>query len=201
MEQFETSESIVNVVKKVFEVQKKELKITKNSFNPFYKSYFADLASHIDVLKPALNEVGLVVMQMQAGQFLITMISDPDTGEYIRGGYPVNLKDKTPQEVGSGISFAKRYSVASTFLLASEDEDDDGNTASGKKDSDVKPTPDKEWLNLPANNPADKVKSEKLKAGIASGKYKTMSDIRKDWNVSVVVKDLIIKQYPNITPN
>lgn len=30
MEQFETSESIVNVVKKIYEVQKKELSVFKN---------------------------------------------------------------------------------------------------------------------------------------------------------------------------
>lgn len=201
MEQFETSESIVNVIKKIYEVQKKELSVIKNSYNPFFKSNFSNLTAYVDVLKPALNEVGLVVTQMQAGQFLITMISDPDTGEFIRSGYPVNLKDKTPQEVGSGISFAKRYSLASTFLLTAEDEDDDGNTASGKKESDVKNNQEKVWLNLPAKNDADKVQVEKLKSGVASGKYKTMSDIRKDWNVSGVVKDLILKQYPTITPN
>lgn len=199
MEVFEQSEKITELAKKLLEFQKLDVSVLKNTENKFLKNKYADLQAYLEAVNPALNKVGLVLNQFPTPAALLTQITDPDTGQYFRCSYPLTLTGKTGTEIGSIISYGRRYSIAAVLNLFSED--DDNSLGDGLKESDVKNNPEKVWLNLPGKNDADKVQVEKLKAGVASGKYKTMSDIKKDWNVSVVVKDLIIKQYPNITPN
>ena len=50
-------------MQKLLEFQKKVGAITKDSINPFFKSNYFDINKLIDVIKPILNELGLILVQ------------------------------------------------------------------------------------------------------------------------------------------
>jgi hypothetical protein len=53
------------------------------------------------------------------------------SGEFQTGDYPLNLSD--PQKMGSAITYARRYALLAVTGIAAEDEDDDGDAATGRQ--------------------------------------------------------------------
>jgi hypothetical protein len=110
---------------KLLEFQKKVNSIKKDGKNPHFKSTYATLTQILSEVKPVLSECGLLVTQPIKDNRVSTIISD-DKGvlaeSYI--DLPTNL---TPQQLGSAITYFRRYTLAS--LLALEIADDDSNIA------------------------------------------------------------------------
>lgn len=101
-----------------------------DSDNPFFKSKYADLESVWTAIKKPLHENELAVLQpqgYQGAEFGIFTILIHSSGEFILGFTPVKAKDATAQSMGSGISYARRYALAS--MLGVYQVDDDGNHA------------------------------------------------------------------------
>ena len=65
--------------------QKKVGAISKDSINPFFKSNYFDINKLIDVIKPILNELGLVLLQplenINGKPALRTIIFDPEAND------------------------------------------------------------------------------------------------------------------------
>lgn len=107
----------------------------KVSNNPHFKSKYADLATIWDVIREPLTANGLSVLQLPCeappGQIgLVTHIFH-SSGQYISEKFFVGLKDTTnPQQVGSALTYMKRYSLLGVAGIASED--DDGEAAVGR---------------------------------------------------------------------
>ena len=103
-----------------------------NAENPHLKSKYADLASTWDACREQLSKHGLSVTQTTYANdseniFLRTRLLH-SSGQWIEGEFPVVAKDKTnPQHLGSGLTYARRYGLASIVGVAPED--DDGETA------------------------------------------------------------------------
>ena len=116
--------------KKLFEFRKLTGKVAKSTSNPFFKSKYADLNSVIEATDPALEEVGLAYIDRVEGKVLISEIIDIDTGDIIRGEIPLILTKEDMQQLGSAITYARRY--ARMALLGLQAVDDDGNHVSGK---------------------------------------------------------------------
>jgi hypothetical protein len=101
-----------------------------NRTNPHFKSRYADLGSILDAVRPALSANGLSVTQpiqiTEHGLVLATILMHR-SGQYIRAEYPL---PSTPnqQQMGSALTYARRYSLAAIVSNAF-DEDDDGNDA------------------------------------------------------------------------
>ncbi len=104
-------------------------KITKDKENPFFKSRYADLAIILEVIDKDLAATGLTLnsyTQYQDGQLILkTDLSHKDTSEVISSIFPVF--GAKAQELGSSITYARRYNIQSLLNLAAED--DDGNAA------------------------------------------------------------------------
>lgn len=98
----------------------------KDSKNPFYKSQYADLTSVIDAVKVPLAKYGLSVSQMtdfdEQIEFVETQIMHK-SGQWIRGRLPIKSKDATPQAMGSGISYARRYALQAALNVPALDDD------------------------------------------------------------------------------
>lgn len=114
-----------------------------NKVNPHFKNKYADLAAIRDAVMPALNKHGLALVQMTAihdgAMTLVTRILH-ESGEIIESQYPLPMAAR-PQELGSALTYARRYSMAAICGIAAE-EDDDGNTAEeGAKKSGMAPKP------------------------------------------------------------
>lgn len=98
--------------------------IKKSSNNPFFKSKYADLTTILEVAEPALLENGLVIIQPISEGKVTTKITDGTTS--IESSIDLGTFSK-PQDLGSAITYYRRYTLQS--LLAISAEDDDGNRA------------------------------------------------------------------------
>lgn len=107
----------------------------KVSNNPHFKSKYADLATIWDVIRGPLTDNGLSVIQLPCeappGQVgLVTHIFH-SSGQSLSEKFFVGLKDATnPQQVGSALTYMKRYALLGVAGIASED--DDGEAAVGR---------------------------------------------------------------------
>lgn len=100
-----------------------------NRINPHFRSKYADLAAIADATLPALNAHGLAVTQMTKARdgalFLVTRLMHR-SGQYIEGEWP--LPNGTPQQMGSALTYARRYGWSSVVGITADD-DDDANAA------------------------------------------------------------------------
>lgn len=120
---------------KLLEVQKKIAPLTKDSNNPFFKSRFTSLSQILNMAKEALHPHGLFLTQGPGvscdGKYIETSIVDADSGQSITCRVPFSGNEKNMQEIGAATTYGRRFGIVS--LLALEQEDDDGNEASGRK--------------------------------------------------------------------
>lgn len=102
-----------------------------NKVNPHFKSRYADLAAIRDAVVPALSKNGIALVQvfqiMEFGPAVVTrMMKGQDVIESI---CPIAVGSTyKPQEFGSAVTYARRYSLAAICGIAAE-EDDDANAA------------------------------------------------------------------------
>lgn len=96
---------------------------------------YADLADVIECCKKPLADNELAIthrMENLHGFGLVTQLIH-SSGEYISTWYPLpDPTDVAPQQFGSALTYARRYSVSALLGIASE-EDDDGQSATGPK--------------------------------------------------------------------
>jgi hypothetical protein len=104
-----------------------------NRENPHFRSKYADLAGIRDAVVPVLAKNGLAVTQITAfnanNQLVLYTRLTHKSGQWIEGEYPIAL-DK-PQQMGSQLTYARRYSLSSICGI-SADEDDDAEIATHK---------------------------------------------------------------------
>ena len=104
---------------------------TKSAENPHFKSKYADLASVIAAIKPALVNNNLSFeqhMQPSEDGIIVETVVRHASGETTSFGslyVPANKRDA--QGFGSASSYARRYSLLTAFGVPTED--DDGNAA------------------------------------------------------------------------
>lgn len=109
----------------------------KDRENPAYRgSKYVPLENLIDATRPALSKNELAVMQLPSlsdQDVQITTVLAHSSGEWISSSLrvPGTMRDRfDAQSVGSGITYARRYSYQSILNIAGE-VDDDGNAAAG----------------------------------------------------------------------
>lgn len=104
----------------------------KDADNPFFKSSYADLASVWEACRDALSKNELSIAQtteLNDGSIVLKTILMHSSGESISGVLPIILGEKaTSQQLGSAITYNRRYALAAIVGVAPED--DDGNYAS-----------------------------------------------------------------------
>ena len=143
-----------NVHNKLFEFRKLSGKVVKSANNPFFKTKYSDLNSVIEATDPALEEVGLVYLDRVDGMNLISEIIDIESGESIKNITPLLLNKNDMQQLGSAITYARRY--ARMAMCGLQAIDDDGGIASGKVF--IKPKAIKEINELMLKTKSDAVK-------------------------------------------
>lgn len=175
-----------NLLKAVSNFQAECPKITKDANNPFFsdakrKVNYASLPHILNVITPVLQKNGLVILQPVMNSCVITKLIHIDSGESIESIYDIVCKDGTnPQQVGSAVSYARRYSISSLLNL-NIDDDDDGNAATGNNGT---PQPKKEEL-TPKHPNWNKAKDHLQTGGL-------MEDIERKYTISAENKKLLI---------
>lgn len=94
-----------------------------------YSFKYAPLNVVLEALEPGLQSAGLALLQPFDGDTLYTIIAFEGSSLTVESGLP---EWKTPQELGSALTYLRRYQLKGIFGVADE-EDDDGNEASGTK--------------------------------------------------------------------
>lgn len=106
----------------------------KDRTNPHFKSQYADLTAVWDACREALAKNEIAVIQatsfMGDGRVVLNTILAHSSGEQVTGHFPVTPVQNTPQGLGSALTYARRYSLASMVGVAPAGEDDDGNAGS-----------------------------------------------------------------------
>lgn len=126
------SEDITKLAAALVKAQAEMEGAKKASNNPAFRSKYADLASVVDAVKPALNKHGLAYIQMPErvvdGAVEIETMLLHDSGQWLRSVLHVPLGKRDAQGVGSAISYGRRYALMALCGIPAED--DDGNAAS-----------------------------------------------------------------------
>lgn len=122
-----------NIYQKLLAAQMEIGAIKKDSDNPFFKSKYFDINAILREVKPILNKYSLILLQSiqstDGRNGVVTEIMDAEDGKIILSSKMTLPEVNKPQELGSAITYFRRYAIQS--LLALEAEDDDGNVASG----------------------------------------------------------------------
>lgn len=169
------------LVKALIEAKKNFKPLVKNKTNPHFRSDYATLAAVHDAVDGALAANGLTVMQPlcfdeKYGHVIKTELLHV-SGESKVAVYPLPGGVKS-QDLGSAITYGRRYSLSSLLGIAENDEDDDGEADSGRPvagNGDRKPTQE------PAKAAPAKKEGGNLWAGavmkvdqVANGKWKVI---------------------------
>jgi hypothetical protein len=107
----------------------------KDSANPFFKSRYADLASVIEAAREPLAKNGLAVIQLINETGGVETVLTHSSGEWISSTIQLTPKTNSPQDAGSSITYARRYSYAAIVGLAQVD--DDAETAMGRTSNTI----------------------------------------------------------------
>ena len=102
-------------------------KVAKNATNPHFKKSYSDINAIIEAVEPILLENGLLLLQPIQGNSVCTQIICIDSNELIEScmELPAGLN---PQQMGSCLTYYRRYTLVSLCSLQSVD--DDANLAS-----------------------------------------------------------------------
>ena len=123
-----------NLYKKLLAVQQSVKAIEKDSVNPHFKNSYFDINTLLAALKPILSANGLIVLQpvmvVDGTNVLQTHVIDAESGESLTSSITLPSTEKA-QELGSALTYYRRYSLQAMFLL--EAEDDDGEVATVAK--------------------------------------------------------------------
>jgi len=136
-ELWQTSE-ISDLTKALILFQKRltETSLKKDAKNPSLKNSYLSLDHIINTTKPLLCECNLVITQDMAGGFLTTTLMH-ESGQFKGSAMEFNPMagnrgTNKLQEIGGGITYAKRYTW-SAMLGISVDTDDDADKMKGKE--------------------------------------------------------------------
>ena len=116
-----------NIAIALVKAQKEMQTPKKGSVNPFFKNKYADLNDVLEAIVPALNNNGIVLLQplvnIEGKNFVKTVLMH-ESGETFESLAEIFCaRNNDAQAYGSGISYARRYSLSSICGIGSEDDD------------------------------------------------------------------------------
>ena len=131
-----TSEQINELAKALASAQAEIKNPQKDALNPHFKSRYTDLAGGLDAVRPVLAKHGLAIVQstsMDGEMMMLTTRLMHASGQWIESVYPVARFPAQHQQIGSALTYSRRYSLFALAGVAGTDDDDDGNDASKEK--------------------------------------------------------------------
>lgn len=129
-----TSEQIDKITAALVEVQGKVGNVAKDASNPHFNSSYVTLAAIREACRQPLVDAGIAVVQAPDSAHNVVSVTTTllhTSGQYISSRCSAQVRDAGAQQVGSGITYLRRYALAAMVGIAPEEDDDDGNGASG----------------------------------------------------------------------
>ena len=140
----------MTIYNKLLEFQKQCPSIEKTGFNPFHKSKYMKLDVILEITKPILSELGLVLSQktkfypVEFKGSIITSITDSETGEHLDSEIFYDISEPA-QKQGANITYMRRYGLSALLGIAAED-DIDANSPEQQK---AAPKPSEQAISKP----------------------------------------------------
>lgn len=130
--------------------------LQKTKLNPAFKSKYIALEHLISEVVPLLTKHGLVWLTFpesaEGEPCLRYELTHAKSGTRVEGRMPLHSKGNLPQDQGSAITYARRYSMMAVLGLAA-DEDDDGSRASKARAARPAPAPNGGAPTVPTLSP------------------------------------------------
>lgn len=140
----EETAASMSLREKVATVQQQVGTIAKNGENPHFKSRYATLDEIWEQIKGFVKAARLAVYCTTEGTgeewTLTTHLADLDSPDEICARFPIPPKG-SPQQIGSAITYARRYTLCALLQIVTADEDDDGNAATPAAKPSAPPNP------------------------------------------------------------
>ena len=144
-------------------------KVTKNSMakiptkNGTMNLVYADINAILEAVEPILLVNGLLLLQPIQNESVCTQIIDIDSGAMIEScmKLPATVQ---PKDMGSAITYYRRYTLQSALSLQSVDDDADKATKSAAQPKPKESLPTERFNNALAKIKAGDYKVEQLKA-------------------------------------
>jgi hypothetical protein len=109
----------------------------KSLTNPHFKSKYADITGGIEAVRAPLSKHKIAFVQTTRMDdnilMLETILAHAESGEWILSEMPVIALPARPQEIGSALTYSRRYSLFAICGIAGDTPDDDGNAANVKE--------------------------------------------------------------------
>lgn len=119
-----TSEQLDKIAAALLAFQKEVEPPTKTKENPYFKSMYADLCSLFAHCKPLMQKNGLLFTSVGLTSRLMH-----SSGQWIEGDFTCEMHGLSAQQVGSAMTYGRRYNFQGLLGINAE-EDDDGASAS-----------------------------------------------------------------------
>lgn len=171
----------VELIKAFVAAQSEMDAVYKNATNPAFKSKYADLASVMEAVMPALSKNGLALMQ--SASFEDDVVSVETMILHTSGGSASTVlsakpQNATPQGIGSVQTYLRRYSLMAITGVAPEDDDGNaGNISGGAKPNKQQPA-QKQVAPVLEHAPSEAFKLAKAQVEIK----KTTDELGAWWN-------------------
>jgi len=94
-----------------------------DSKNPHFKNRFASLEATLTKINPIFSKHGLALTHWPSGNQLISRL-EHESGQWIMSAYDISAIKKDPQQMGSAITYARRYCAQSIAGLCGGEDDD-----------------------------------------------------------------------------
>jgi len=122
-----------NLITALIKSQRAIKNAQKDAKNPHFRNDYATLESVIEAVKDIANANDLAITQIQGrddkGDYVETSLMHI-SGEVLNSRCYLEIEKPTMQSLGSAITYARRYNLASIFCITQED--DDGNRAASR---------------------------------------------------------------------
>ena len=154
------SDSITNLATALAKAQAEIRPAIYDSTNPHFRSKYASLTAVMEACRDALSKNQIAVVQgasIANDNVVVNTILLHASGEYISDELSMPFAQATPQQIGSSLSYCRRYSLASLVGITADDDDAEEAsmvkaTANSEFAKDVKVTPLKEQTKVVATN-------------------------------------------------
>jgi hypothetical protein len=124
-------------------IAKPKTAVVKTKTGGEYKYKYENLGQISAEILPLLGKLGLSWVTMPTlnvnGQFVLRYVLTHASNNSMSGEYPLPASG-TPQEMGSAITYARRYCLCAVTGVAPDDDDDDGAAASKARPARVQKT-------------------------------------------------------------
>lgn len=144
--QFYSSDDTTELYKALAGFHKHFTTVEKDAQNPFHESSYASLSQILNVIRPILNEQGLVLVQLPINGMekhsicIKTRLIHVETGQFLESNSISLIPPKLEaQGYGSLMTYLKRYQITSLLGLSFSEDDTDASDLIIPEEEETKP--------------------------------------------------------------